>query len=193
MIQVMGKVGHFIAAVREVLNTRDLSTGLLNRPAFERAVDAWVGGGDATRPATTLLMIQIGRRDEPLVDRPDVEHLRKLALLARDVMRATDIVGHVDEDTLGVLLPSTPVEQGERAASRILAAFRESDRAIKHDLVATIGISGAGNLEPWLAALQALRQGRQQGGDTIVAAPDRFATLGDSGNRAATDARPAAE
>jgi GGDEF domain-containing protein len=193
MIQTMGKVGHFIAAVREVLDTRDLSTGLLNRPAFERAVDAWVGGGDATRPATTLLMIQVGQRGEPLVDHPEVEHLRGLALLSRDLMRATDIVGHVDEDTLGVLLPSTPVEQGERAAARILTAFRESERATKHDLVATIGIAGAGNLEPWLAALQALRQGRQDGGDTIVAAPDRFATHGDSGNRPDADESPAAE
>lgn len=181
----MAKLSNFVAAVREVLETRDLATGLLNRQAFERAVDSWVGGGDASRPATTLLMVQVGVKGEPLAERPDVERLRALAREVKGLLRATDIIGHVDEDTLGILLPSTPVPQGERAATRIQSFFRESDGAKKRNLVITIGVSGAGNLEPWLAALQALREARLAGGDRIVVAPDRYATRGDAGNRPA--------
>lgn len=169
----MGKISTLIAATREVLATRDLSTGLLKRAAFEQSVDDWVGGGDARRPATTLLMIQVGIAGAPLAEKPDQTLLIDLAKSVQQLLRATDIVGRVDEDTLGVLLPSTPVEQGERAARRILESFRASKRAQAGNLAATIGVSGAGNLEPWLAALQALRDARLAGGDRVVVAPHR--------------------
>ena len=172
----MGRISTLIAAVREVLDTRDLSTGLLKRAAFERKVDDWIGGGDARRPATTLLMIQVGEAGKPLAERPDRQLLEDLARSVQTLLRATDIPGRVDDDTLGVLLPSTPVAQGTRAAERILEAFRSSTRAQKGNLVATIGVSGAGNLEPWLAALQALREARLAGGDRVVVAPARYAT-----------------
>jgi GGDEF domain-containing protein len=181
--QAMGRISTLIAAVREVLETRDLSTGLLKRAAFERSVDDWIGGGDARRPATTLLMIQVGVAGAPLAERPDRSLLLDLAREVQRLLRATDIVGRVDDDTLGVLLPSTPVDQGTRAAERILETFRASDRAQKNALAATIGVSGAGNLEPWLAALQALRDARLAGGDQVVVAPTRYATTeDDAGN-----------
>lgn len=169
----MGKVSHLIAATREVLDTRDLSTGLLRRHAFERAVDAWVGGGDARRPATSLLMIQVGVRGAPLAERPDRQLLQHLARTVTGLLRATDIVGRVDDDTLGVLLPSTPVEHGARAAERIIERFRGTTYAQNHDLAATIGVASANTDEPWLAALQALREARLSGGDRIVVAPER--------------------
>lgn len=172
----MGRISTFVAAVREVQATRDLSTGLLKRAAFERSVDDWIGGGDARRPATTLLMVQVGVAGAPLEERPDADLLRELAKAAQQLLRATDICGRVDDDTLGILLPSTPVAQGTRAAERIHQAFRESTRAKKGNLAATIGVSGAGNLEPWLAALQALREARLAGGDRVVVAPSRYAT-----------------
>ncbi len=178
-----------IAAVREVLDTRDLTTGLLKRQAFERKVDDWIGGGDARRPATTLLMVQVGEAGKPLAERPDRQLLEDLARSVQTLLRATDIPGRVDDDTLGVLLPSTPVAQGTRAAERILEAFRSSTRAQKGNLVATIGVSGAGNLEPWLAALQALREARLAGGDRVVVAPARYATSLD----AVDDAAPVGE
>ena len=171
----MGRISTFVAAVREVQATRDLSTGLLKRAAFEKSVDDWIGGGDARRPATTLLMVQVGVKGAPLEERPDRELLRSLARSAQQQLRATDICGRVDDDTLGILLPSTPVDQGTRAAERIQEAFRASARAQKGDLAATFGVSGAGNLEPWLAALQALREARLAGGDCIVVAPARYA------------------
>lgn len=174
--QDMGRVSNLIAAVREVLDTRDLATGLLKREAFERKVDDWVGGGDARRPATTLLMIQVGVAGAPLADRPDQALLLELAKAVQTLLRATDICGRVDDDTLGVLLPSTPVDQGELAANRILQSFRDSSRAQRGNLAATIGVSGAHNLEPWLAALQALREARLAGGDRVVVAPERFST-----------------
>ncbi len=172
----MGRISNLIAAVREVLATRDLATGLLKREAFERSVDDWVGGGDARRPATTLLMIQVGVAGAPLAERPDQALLLELARSVQTLLRATDICGRVDDDTLGVLLPSTPVDQGTRAAERILESFRGSTRAQRGKLAATIGVSGAGNLEPWLAALQALREARLAGGDRVVVAPSRYAT-----------------
>lgn len=180
MIRSMGRISTLIAAVREVIDTRDLSTGLLKRHAFERSVDDWIGGGDARRPATTLLMVQVGEAGKPLAERPDRQLLEELARSVQTLLRATDIAGRVDEDTLGVLLPSTPVAQGTRAAERILEAFRASSRAQKGNLVATIGVSGAGNLEPWLAALQALREARLAGGDRVVVAPARYATTEDN-------------
>lgn len=172
----MGRVSNLITAVREVLDTRDLATGLLKREAFERKVDDWVGGGDARRPATTLLMIQVGVAGAPLAERPDQGPLLELAREVQDLLRATDICGRVDDDTLGVLLPSTPVEQGARAAERILQTFRDNPKAQRANLAATIGVSGAHNLEPWLAALQALREARLAGGDRVVVAPERFST-----------------
>ena len=172
----MGRISTFVAAVREVQATRDLSTGLLKRAAFERCVDDWIGGGDARRPATTLLMVQVGVAGAPLEERPDRELLVALARSAQGLLRATDICGRVDDDTLGILLPSTPVDQGTRAAHRIHDAFNESTRAQKGNLAATIGVSGAGSLEPWLAALQALREARLAGGDRVVVAPSRYAT-----------------
>jgi Diguanylate cyclase, GGDEF domain len=169
----MGKVSHLIAATREVLDTRDLSTGLLKRAAFERSVDDWIGGGDARRPATSLLMIQVGVKGTPLAERPDRQLLLHLAKSVTGLLRATDIVGHVDDDTLGVLLPSTPVDHGTRAAERILDRFRGSRYAQSHNLAATIGVASANTDEPWLAALQALREARLAGGDQIIVAPER--------------------
>lgn len=177
-----------IAAVREVLDTRDLATGLLKREAFERKVDDWVGGGDARRPATTLLMIQVGVAGAPLAERPDKALLLELAKSVQQLLRATDICGRVDDDTLGVLLPSTPVEQGTRAGERILEAFRSSTRAQRGQLAATIGVSGAHNLEPWLAALQALRDARLAGGDRVTVAPERYATTPPEPEGVASDA-----
>jgi GGDEF domain-containing protein len=172
----MSRISTLIAAVREVLATRDLSTGLLKREAFESCVDDWVGGGDARRPATTLMMIQVGVKGAPLEDQPDRGVLVDLARDVQNLLRATDICGHVDEDTLGILLPSTPVDQGARAAERIHQSFRNSKRATSANLAATIGVSGAGNLEPWLAALQSLREARLAGGDRIVVAPARYSS-----------------
>ncbi len=177
--QAMGRISNLITAVREVLDTRDLATGLLKREAFERKVDDWVGGGDARRPATTLLMVQVGVAGAPLAERPDQALLLDLAKSVQTLLRATDICGRVDDDTLGVLLPSTPVDQGTRAAERILESFRSSTRAQRGQLAATIGVSGAGNLEPWLAALQALRDARIAGGDRVVVAPNRYTTTAD--------------
>ncbi|MEH3055266.1 MAG: diguanylate cyclase [Patulibacter minatonensis] len=169
----MGKVSHLIAATREVLDTRDLSTGLLKKAAFERAVDAWVGGGDARRPATSLLMIQVGEKGAGLAERPDRQLLLHLAKTVTGLLRATDIVGHVDEDTLGVLLPSTPLDSGTRAAERILDRFRASNYAQSRNLAATIGVASANTDEPWLASLQALREARLAGGDQISVASER--------------------
>ncbi|MFT4034219.1 MAG: GGDEF domain-containing protein [Patulibacter sp.] len=169
----MGKLSHLVAATREVLATRDLSTGLLKRGAFDRAVDAWVGGGDARRPATTLLMVQVGVRGQPLADRPDRQLVTQLASTVTNLLRATDIVGHVDADTLGILLPSTPVAHGVLAAERIVERFRNTPFAQQRDLTATIGVASANTDEPELAALQALREARLAGGDRIVVAPQR--------------------
>ena len=162
-----------ICAPREVPHRRPRSAGLLRRAAFERAVDAWVGGGDARRPATSLLMIQVGERGAGLAERPDRQLLLHLAKSVTGLLRATDIVGHVDEDPLGGLLPSTPLDSGHRAAERILDRFRSSAYAQSRELVATIGVASANTDEPWLAALQALREARLGGGDQIVVAPER--------------------
>ncbi|MBO9534479.1 MAG: GGDEF domain-containing protein [Solirubrobacteraceae bacterium] len=169
----MGKLSHLVAATREVLATRDLSTGLLKRGAFERAVDDWVGGGDARRPATSILMVQVGVKGAPLADRPDRQMIAHLAKSVTALLRATDIVGHVDADTIGILLPSTPVAQGTLAAERIVARFRDTNFAKKHGVAVTIGVASANTDEPELAALQALREARLAGGDRIVVAPER--------------------
>jgi hypothetical protein len=171
--QAMARIPAFIAAVREVLDTRDLATGLLKRDAFERAVGDWIGGGDARRPATTLLMVQVGIAGEPPAERVDPKLLVALAKSTQKLLRATDICGRVDDDTLGVLLPSTPLEQGQRAAERILESFRASPPA-HEGFAATVGVAGAGDLEPWLAALQSLREGRLAGGDRVIVTPESY-------------------
>ncbi len=187
----MGKLSHLVAATREVLATRDLSTGLLKRGAFERAVEDWVGGGDARRPATSILMVQVGIKGAPLADRPDRQMVTHLAKSLSALLRATDIVGHVDADTLGILLPSTPVAQGTLAADRIVERFRDTSYAKKHGAVVTIGVASANTDEPELAALQALREARLAGGDQIVVAPERPGRVAVAAAAAQGDSEPA--
>ena len=114
------------------------------------------------------------------VEGPDtIKLLQHLAKTVTGLLRATDIVGRVDDDTLGVLLPSTPVEHGARAAERIIERFRSTTYAQNHELAATIGVASANTDEPWLAALQALREARLSGGDQIVVAPERPVAIED--------------
>jgi hypothetical protein len=166
----MRKLRHLVTATRDVLATQDLDLGILKPSAFERTVDNWFGGGDVRRPATTLLMVQVGRAGEERAERMDRAVVRDLTDSIRRLLRSTDILGAVDEDIVGVLLPSTPVDDGTQAAHRILKAYAADASGSQDGYALAIGVAGASHAEPWLEALRALRDARRGEPNTLIVA-----------------------
>jgi GGDEF domain-containing protein len=81
------------------------------------------------------------------------------------------VLGRIDDDTLGVLLPSTPAQQAEHVSRRIRAAA--SERTPKTGFAVTVSIGLATGLvtDPWVAAAEAVDDAQLEGGNRIVLAP----------------------
>jgi len=169
-----------LEAIREAAGSRDPLTGLLNRAAFEKVVHGWVGGGAvARRPASSLVILEIdwttrsGRTQRPA--KKDAEATMKVvAELTSKCLRTVDVVGRYDEDSLALLLPSTPAQQAENVARRIRATV--SIRTPQLDVPATISVGVATALvgNPWAAAIESLAAAQRAGGDEVVVAQGSF-------------------
>ena len=150
-------------------DSRDLVTGALAPSAFRRAVDAWIGGGEPHRmPSSSLLLLRIDwPRADGVVARPgrreSAEVLRMVAGLIAPVSRSTDVVGRVDADTLGVLLPSTPTLQAEQVSRRLRAVVSARSAGAGRAVTVSVGMASALLQEPWLRATQALAQAQSGG------------------------------
>lgn len=170
------------AVLREAIRSRDPVTGTLCRSAFERAVFAWIGdGAGARRPSSTLMLISLdwderGRTAHRPARRASTTMLRAAADAVGTCIRTTDILGRVDDDTLGLLLPSTPAQEAQFVADRIREAIGEIPTARGERVTASIGIATGLLPDPWVAAVDALDDARLDGGDEVIVAmpPDRL-------------------
>jgi GGDEF domain-containing protein len=167
----MNAYHHALAVVlKEAEGTQDVLTGTLPPSAFRRAVSAWMNVGDTSHmPSSTLLLIRIDRTER--VSRSEAAHdLRVIAQLAHPVVRSTDVVGRVDADTIGILLPSTAPLQAEVTARRLRAsiATRSADNGTAFTI--SVGLCSALATDPWRGASEALTLAQLEGGDVTVVA-----------------------
>lgn len=170
----MSQPRSLFSVLREAINARDPITGTLHPVAFEKAVQNWIGGGaSARRPSSSLLLIGVdwttraGRTNRPGKRQADAV-LKTVAEVSATCLRATDVLGRVDDDILGVLLPSTPAQQAEHVCRRIRAAV--SERTPKSGFAVTVSIGLATGLltDPWTSASGALEEAQLAGGHRIV-------------------------
>lgn len=162
--------------LREAIRSRDPVTGALCQSAFERAVFAWIGDGAGTRrPSSTLMLVRLdwderGRTAHRPARRQATTMLRAVADATATCIRATDILGRVDDDTLGLLLPSTPAGEAQLVADRIRAAVAELPTARGEHITLSIGVATGLVPDPWAAAVEALDDASLSGGDAVVVA-----------------------
>lgn len=159
-------------ALRVHGETRDLITGTLPPVAFRRAVDAWIGGDRATMPSASLVLIRV---DWAVGDRPArparaeaSQALRLATELVVGTLRSTDLVGRIDDDTIGVLMPSTPSHLAGPVCRRIRAAVSERSGRAGMALTVSVGVASPRAEQPWALARQALVQAQAQGGDRTM-------------------------
>lgn len=172
----MSQPRSLFAVLREAMNSRDPITGTLHPSAFDRAVRDWIGGGAAARrPSSSLVLVGVdwttraGRTARP-GKRAAEGALRSVADISGTCLRATDILGRIDDDTLGVLLPSTPAQQAEHVCRRIRAATSERTPASGFPVTVSIGLATGLLTDPWAAAEGALADAQLEGGNRIVIA-----------------------
>lgn len=154
---------------------RDVVTDTLTPQVFQRAVNAWIGVDRSHLPSSALVLARIdwevgfGLPVRP--GRSDVaKALRMVSDLIVGTLRSTDLVGRVDDDTVGILLPSTPSHQTTPVCRRIRATVSERTPNLGMPLTVSIGVSSPRAEDPWGLARQALAQARQEGGDRTVIA-----------------------
>lgn len=162
-------------ALRVHAGRRDVVTDTLTPAVFTRAVNAWIGVDDSHMPSSALLLVRIdwevgfGLPVRP--GRADVaKAMRIVSDLVASTLRATDLVGRVDDDTLGVLMPSTPAHQTTPVARRIRAVVSERTPNLGMPLTVSVGVASPRVEDPWAVARQAVSQARQEGGDRTVIA-----------------------
>jgi diguanylate cyclase (GGDEF)-like protein len=162
-------------ALRVHAGRRDLVTDTLTPTVFRRAVDAWIGVDTTHLPSSSLLLARIdwevgfGLPVRP--GRADVARaLRMVSDLVVGTLRASDLVGRIDDDTIGVLMPSTPCHQATPVCRRIRATVSERTPNLGMPLTVSIGVASPKADDPWSVARQALAQAREEGGDRTVIA-----------------------
>ena len=154
----------------------DASTGLLNRPSWEAAVDAELRRFKRGGVATALLMVDIDRFKE-INDRyghlAGDEVIRTTAAIIQSCIREIDLPGRYGGDEFGVLLAHTGTHAAVVAAERIRqrVAETEFERAPGVRCTLSIGIAAASHgmedVHAWIsqadaALYQAKTLGRNQ-------------------------------
>ena len=150
----------------------DLYTGALAPSAFRKVVRTWIDEGTVKQlPSSSLLLLEIDWFTRP--KRSEMAHaLRIVTDVVRPSLRQSDILGRVDDHTLGILLPTTPSLHAQRVGRRIVAAVSTRTPITGHALTVSIGLSSALVNRPWENAAQALADARDAGGDRMVVAPE---------------------
>ena len=170
----MSQPRSMFSVLREAINARDPITGTLHPVAFEKAVQGWIGGGAAARrPSSSLLLVGVdwttraGRTNRPGKRQADAV-LRQVAEISATCLRTTDVIGRVEDDVLGVLLPSTPAQQAEHVCRRIRAAVSERSPKTGFPVTVSIGLATGLLTDPWTGASSALEEAQLAGGHRIV-------------------------
>ncbi|MEE4277718.1 MAG: diguanylate cyclase, partial [Halieaceae bacterium] len=134
----------------ERLAVEDGLTGALNRRGFERQVREALSRARRTKESVSLLMMDID-----FFKRINDSHGHEVgdrALVAvtgaiRSQLRDYDLLGRIGGEEFAVLLPNTSLDDGLRAAERILAAVRGRDIVLSDGkalhCTVSIGVSAA--------------------------------------------------
>lgn len=155
----------------------DLYTGALAPSAFRKVVRAWIDEGTVKQlPSSSLLLLEIDWFTRPKRSEMGTA-LRIVSDVVRPSLRQSDILGRVDDHTLGILLPTTPTLHAQRVGRRIVAAVSTRTPATGHPLTVSVGLSSALVNRPWENAAQALADAREAGGDRMVVAPEHIVDL----------------
>ncbi|MFT4034218.1 MAG: GGDEF domain-containing protein [Patulibacter sp.] len=172
----MAEQRSMFAVLREAIRSRDPVTGTLCPSAFERAVYGWIGdGAGARRPSSSIVLVGLdhdarGASAGRPAERAGGTMLRATAEALLPLLRTTDIVGRVDPETLGVLLPATPSEQAAEVAERMRAAVAQLRTKRNAAVTASIGVASGLLADPWAAAHDAIADARLAGGNVVVVA-----------------------
>jgi diguanylate cyclase len=156
----------------------DASTGLLNRPSWETAVDAELRRFRRGGAAGALMMIDIDHFKD-INDRhghlAGDEVIRTIARIIEASIREVDVPGRYGGDEFGLLLAHTGAHAALLAAERIRQRAHETvfDRAPEIRVTLSIGIAvatrGMENVHAWVAqADDALYQAKTLGRNRIV-------------------------
>jgi GGDEF domain-containing protein len=172
----MSQQRSMFGVLREAIRSRDPVTGTLCPSAFERAVFGWIGdGAGARRPSSSILLLALDHDARgATAGRPARRHSATMLRAAADtlapLLRTTDIIGRIDDETLGVLLPSTPAEQAQAVAYRIRDGIAQLRTARGTAVTASIGVATGLLADPWTAVHEALADAQLSGGDSVVVA-----------------------
>lgn len=151
---------------------RDIYTGDLAPSAFRKAVQTWVEEGrNRQLPSSSLMLVEIDWFTRPKRSEMGTA-LRIVADLIRPRLRDSDVIGRIDDHTIGILLPTTPSLHAQRVGRRVVAAVSSRTPITGHPVTVSVGISSALVDRPWENAAQALADARNAGGDRMVASPD---------------------
>lgn len=172
MNSTMSHLSSLSVVLGEADGHADLYTGALAPSAFRKVVRAWIDEGTVKQlPSSSLLLLEIDWFTRP--KRSEMAHaLRIVADVIRPSLRASDILGRVDDHTLGILLPTTPTLHAQKVGRRMVAAVSTRTPVTGHPLTVSVGLSSALVNRPWENAAQALADARNAGGDRMVVAPE---------------------
>jgi diguanylate cyclase (GGDEF)-like protein len=151
---------------------RDVFTGALAPSTFREAVAAWTTDAAVRQlPSSSLLLVRVDSTERP--GRTEAaEALRSVTELIGRGLRSNDVVGRIDHETVGVLLPTTNTHQAEIVARRMVAAVAGRTVTQQRPLTVSIGIASALAENPWAQAGAALADAQERGGDHAVLAID---------------------
>lgn len=166
------RVAALYSQLEEVVS-RDHLTGVLNRSAFERAMQAWLGQGIERQHQVALLLVDIDDFDSINGHGHDAGDaaLQHLADLIRQSTRETDAVGRVGGNQFGVLLPAAQADSAIDIAERIRSTVGRRAEECGHRFTVSIGVAGSAAFSsPWEGAARALSLAKTAGRDRVVRA-----------------------
>lgn len=113
----------------ERLLTRDHLTGAANRAHFFRVAEAEIQR--AKRHARPLALVMFDadhfkRVNDTAGHKAGDEVLKRIVLVARDIVSASDVVGRLGGEEFVLLLPSTTLEEAAAIAERLRASIEQS-------------------------------------------------------------------
>lgn len=163
------------------LSRHDALTGLLNRRAMEQALNAQLKRSERTKQPFVVMMLDLDyfkrindQHGHPVGDRA----LKHVAALLQSAMRASDSLGRFGGEEFVLLLPDTPIDQGESVAEKIRDVLDRSPLDIETTQIAlsiSIGVAqwraeGEDISRVLSRADAALFQAKVQGRNRVVAA-----------------------
>jgi diguanylate cyclase (GGDEF)-like protein len=156
----------FVQESQRVLAARaifDQLTGLLNRAAFDDALERAVADGERHGPPALLLIDLDGFKgvNDSLGHLAGDDVLVHVAKLLTRQVRRSDVVARLGGDEFGIVLPRTSAQDARRRAERLVAAAEQEPGLRPQGAPAGVGLSvGVG----WLPAAP--------DGDTLFATAD---------------------